>query len=766
VLSELTAKQRKALFVRIGFQGEASSVRQIPRFRLNPANVNRVFNCDVEYLQEDATGNIIWPKNWATDCLPPPYLYFIREKVWPELDPDALEADEYRGKTLVVVDNAPEEATDKVLVAWLNAGLDDDDPDLASAKIQLEELQENLGKVEKQVRELPSMKVQGSNAKEELEMKKKRAQTLNMQKIDLEEDIRALKEKFDKLRRDREAMVDTAFKVRLAETKQPLRLNVWELSFARDKKGQRNAYIAVHKFNWSEFRVAVHRYTGAILTGKNDLVGLTAEHQEVNMRNVTVSRRKHGIGMHKFGDERGFYSGHWRHGLRHGMGTEINQQGRFQGNFEKDWRRGPGSQVFSNGDTFRGPFGGTRHHLRESLIFGDEYADGLPHGVGKARFVDGSVYEGEWADGVPCGKGKYVSATGAVVEGVFGKWAVLHGYGSHTIDDVTRIGTWQEGLLHGRGTEIDAQAGTYEGDWRHGEKHGHGKLDSKLVGGAYEGWYHHGHRWGRGVLNYGNVDRDKVAAEAKMARITEAMKKRSVAAAGGGGEGVAGDGVDAEVPGVAAAEAAIKAAAATAAAIASDGLGGEEVGGGARVNEYDAMRGDPVQFIPFRGDYCYEGRWRAGGIRTGGVFTKRFGRPEPNLHVLTVTNNGRNPRLPLLAEMTESEDAIARKRAQAAKASTKEVIDKRLLKEAENLASYVYWKRAAEKAQREVRRKTRRGKRQLEEIKAGIKKPERTLAEGAAKEEEDAYSDDSFDSNASEGSDDKVADKEDMEFML
>lgn len=195
VLAELTAKQRKALFVRIGFQGDAGSVRQIPRFRLNPANINRVFNCDVEFLQEDATGNIIWPKNWATDCLPPPYLYFIREKVWPELDPDAIEQDEYRGKTLVVIDNVPEEVTEKILLAWLNAGLDDDDPDLASAKMQLEELQENLGKVDKQVRELPSMKVQGSNAKEELEMKKKRAQALNMQKIDLEEDIRALKEK-------------------------------------------------------------------------------------------------------------------------------------------------------------------------------------------------------------------------------------------------------------------------------------------------------------------------------------------------------------------------------------------------------------------------------------------------------------------------------------------------------------------------------------------------------------------------------------------
>ena len=63
-----------------------------------------------------------------------------------------------------------------------------------------------VGGLEKQIQELPTMKVQGSNAKEELETKKKRAQTLNMQKLDLEEDIRALKGKFDKLRADREAV--------------------------------------------------------------------------------------------------------------------------------------------------------------------------------------------------------------------------------------------------------------------------------------------------------------------------------------------------------------------------------------------------------------------------------------------------------------------------------------------------------------------------------------------------------------------------------
>lgn len=789
MLSELTAKQRKALFVRIGFQGEPGSVRQIPRFRLNPLNVNRVFNCDVEFLQEDATGNIIWPKNWATDCLPPPYLYFIREKVWPELAPDVMEQDEYRGKSLVIVDNVPEEVTPKILVAWMNAGLDDDDPDLASAKIQLQEMQENLAKVEKQIAELPSMKVQGSNAKEELEMKKKRAQTLNMQKIDLEEDIRAVKEKFDKLRRDREAMIDSAFQVKLAETKQPMGLNVWESRFSKDKKGQRMAYIAVHKYNWSEFRVAYQRYTGQIITGKNDLPGLTGEFQEINMRNVTLSRRKHGVGMYKYSDERGFYSGEYRHGLRHGMGTEINQQGRYQGKFDRDWRRGPGSQVYANGDTYRGPFGGTRYHLRESLIFGDEYTDGLPHGHGKIRFVDGSVYEGEWKDGTPSGKGKYVASVGIVMEGTFGRWASLHGYGSYTVDDVTRIGTWREGLLHGKGTEIDMQGGTYEGDWRNGEKHGFGTLSSTIVDGVYNGWYHHGYRYGRGILNYGNIDRDRKKEEERMKKIAEAMRAKSITVGlPDGSEDADGnvvlrngttDGSSSNLLLENGGNNTTETSLASRALAADTTKANEELDDDDDDNddkndetnekkkdekhqtEYEKMQGDVVQFIPYRGDYCYEGRWRAGMVRTNGVFTKRFGRPEPNLHVLKFVHNGLNPDLPLLAELGPQEEEIARKRTQFAKATLKETIEKRIMKESENLSSYVYWKRTAELNQKDIKYRTRRGKRQLEEIKAAIKKPERAAG---TEEEQDHYSDDSYDSD--EEGDDRVADNDEQDLMV
>jgi hypothetical protein len=583
----------------------------------------------------------------------------------------------------------------------------------------------------------------------------------------------------------------------------------------------------VHKYNWAEFRVAVHKKDPTkIMVGKVEMPDLTDEWQEVNMRNVTVSRRRHGVGMFKFSDERGFYSGYWRHGLRHGMGTEVNQQGRFQGLFNRDWRVGPGSQVSANGDSFRGPYGGSRHHIRESLIFGDEYCDGLRHGPGRMRFVDGSVYVGNFKDGVVCGAGRYVTSTGLVDEGTFSEWSALHGYGSSTVDAVTRIGTWRHGLLHGRGTEIDLQLGTYEGDFKSGEKHGFGELHSSVVDGVYKGWYRHDQRWGRGVLNFGSISRDKDAAEARVRKIALSMRAQSLKGsglaeddgaeeevlmgdlpAGGGGGGAAGGGGGGAVSagGAPLSPAARAKAAARVAERAAEkaargvqtlsgpagrlpdlpgqsvhgrsepkeeeeeeegddddageggGAGVDEDGEEVRKSEYEKMMGKPDTLLPYRGDYAYEGKWRAGGVRTGGVFTARLGRTEPHLHLLRLTTSGTNPSLPGLGELAETEAETAARRSAQVKATLKEMLASRLAKERENLTSFVYWKRYAERRQKHVRRKTRRGKDELRAIVAEINKPKRVASsddDGGGAVDDQSLEDE----EAEEGADDPFGD--------
>ena len=44
------AQDRDLMNVRVGFQGRPSSIRKVPRNRLKPGHINRMFDCDVEFL--------------------------------------------------------------------------------------------------------------------------------------------------------------------------------------------------------------------------------------------------------------------------------------------------------------------------------------------------------------------------------------------------------------------------------------------------------------------------------------------------------------------------------------------------------------------------------------------------------------------------------------------------------------------------------------------------------------------------------------------
>ena len=86
---------------------------------------------------------------------------------------------------------------------------------------------------------------------------------LSLQKKELEGDVAELQGRFDALKLMRESVGDTAFKLRLAETVMPLKLNTWEVRFGNEPRAQRLAYIAAHKHNWAMFLLAVHKYDGS-----------------------------------------------------------------------------------------------------------------------------------------------------------------------------------------------------------------------------------------------------------------------------------------------------------------------------------------------------------------------------------------------------------------------------------------------------------------------------------------------------------------------
>lgn len=47
----MTAEDKQLLLVRIGFEGRSETIKRIPRSQLKPGYINRLFNCDVEFLK-------------------------------------------------------------------------------------------------------------------------------------------------------------------------------------------------------------------------------------------------------------------------------------------------------------------------------------------------------------------------------------------------------------------------------------------------------------------------------------------------------------------------------------------------------------------------------------------------------------------------------------------------------------------------------------------------------------------------------------------
>lgn len=158
------------------------------------------------------------------------------------------------------------------------------------------------------------------------------------------------------------------------------------------------------------------------------------------------------------------YTGEMKYYLPNGKGVYTYRDGdRYEGGFENGKFHGIGRYTFRNGDVYEGDFvqgemqgsgkltlgsssGETviegyfsawnysdrvSYYTKDGTYYEGGYHNGLPHGEGIARFVNGDSYRGSFTDGVFSGKGAYTFADGSVYEGVFenGK---PHGFGRFT----------------------------------------------------------------------------------------------------------------------------------------------------------------------------------------------------------------------------------------------------------------------------------------------------------------------------------------------
>ena len=217
------------------------------------------------------------------------------------------------------------------------------------------------------------------------------------------------------------------------------------------------------------------------------------------------------------------YDGEWLEGKRHGRGVYAYRSGdKFVGEFAHGMREGFGVFVGADGDIngltvrgrrYEGEWKNGRMEGRGLFVHGDgnsydgDFKDGKPHGRGVFTYANGDRFDGQFVRGKWSGKGTLKYGSGDAYEGELyaGRF---HGYGTYSWADGggSYVGTWHNGLKHGRGRRIFSNGNTYEGDFKDGKAEGEGTM-SFSSGDVYVGDFEEDGYHGNGVITYAYGDR-------------------------------------------------------------------------------------------------------------------------------------------------------------------------------------------------------------------------------------------------------------------
>lgn len=130
-----------------------------------------------------------------------------------------------------------------------------------------------------------------------------------------------------------------------------------------------------------------------------------------------------------------------------------------------------------------------------------EWKRGHMVGEGTYTFSDGTTVNAVFKDSRPNGFGIAKFGDGSVYEGDF-KNGHFHGHGKISLRGgrITYDGTWRDGRRFGKGVQTFKSGQVYEGAFLDGDFHGHGKLKS-AAGHHYIGQFEHGLIEGPGTLH-------------------------------------------------------------------------------------------------------------------------------------------------------------------------------------------------------------------------------------------------------------------------
>lgn len=181
------------------------------------------------------------------------------------------------------------------------------------------------------------------------------------------------------------------------------------------------------------------------------------------------------------------YSGDWKNGVFHGVGSKMySRGGGYTGNWVNGRREGDGVHLFA------GKFGYDRW---EGIFHADQ-----PTGVGVMKYVEGKEGPFEFENGKPLSvvKNDFDGPISDLDDGS----PSTSGIAGHYKGGWSKSNSGDSGRPHGFGVMTWENGIEYKGVWKNGKYHGHGrKLYSR--GGGYEGRWVDGQRHGDGISFYG-----------------------------------------------------------------------------------------------------------------------------------------------------------------------------------------------------------------------------------------------------------------------
>eukprot|EP00434_Breviolum_minutum_P025898 symbB.v1.2.022899.t1/scaffold2015.1/size92276/12 len=209
---------------------------------------------------------------------------------------------------------------------------------------------------------------------------------------------------------------------------------------------------------------------------------------------------REGQGTYRFsnGDE---YRGEFRRGMRHGSGVYISQRNRMQydGQWFRDRRHGNGTLTIESAG-------------KVLYTYDGQWQADKRHGTGSCVRCHKEKYSGQWVQNLYHGAGTFVDEKGTLYEGEW-RYGKFHGVGKHVCQGETYTGNFMDGERDGMGQvalSADAQKSApqdflgaeilYAGQWRVGQKHGHGT--AIYASGEYEGQWVNGKRHGQAALSH------------------------------------------------------------------------------------------------------------------------------------------------------------------------------------------------------------------------------------------------------------------------